>query len=200
MLIIETAAVAMGVSCFMPRPHKCRRIAAEPEVTSFKPAGVAGRSLVEIALRLDELEALRLADLEGLYHDAAAERMGVSRATFGRLIADARHKVADALLNSKMLVFKGGHIAMTKMRGFQCNKCGELFEAPHGTERPSECPACHSKSFCRVEDGGRGRGRRRRRGPGRAGGAQGRRMRGQVASLAPEAVDLPQSTQRTDGE
>ena len=175
----------------MPRPHKCRRIAAEPEVTCFKPAGAGWRSLTEITLRLDELEALRLADLEGLYHDAAAERMGVSRPTFGRLLADARHKVADALLNSKMLVFKGGHIAMTEMRRFQCNKCGELFEALYGTGRPGGCPACHSKSFCRAEDGGRGRGRCRRRGAGRAGGAQGRRMGGRVARPAPDRQDEP---------
>jgi predicted DNA-binding protein (UPF0251 family) len=71
----------------MPRPCKCRLVAAQPPVSAFKPAGVPGRELESIELGLDELEALRLADLEGLYHDAAAERMGVSRPTFGRVRA-----------------------------------------------------------------------------------------------------------------
>ena len=91
----------------MPRPCKCRLIGQQPPVSAFKPVGVPGMQLEAVELGLDELEALRLADLEGLYHDAAAERMGVSRPTFGRLIARARHKVACALLESKMLVFKG---------------------------------------------------------------------------------------------
>jgi hypothetical protein len=53
---------------------------------------------------LDELEALRLSDLEGLYQETAAERMGVSRATLGRILARARAAVADALVNGKALV------------------------------------------------------------------------------------------------
>jgi predicted DNA-binding protein (UPF0251 family) len=154
----------------MPRPHKCRRIAAPPGAACFKPAGLGRCGLEETALRLDELEALRLADLEGLYHDAAAERMGISRATFGRLIATARHKVADALLNSKMIVFKGGHITMTEMRRFQCRQCQGTFEVPHGTGRPSACPSCHSRRFGRAAAEGRGRGRCRRRGAGQSGG------------------------------
>jgi len=56
----------------MPRPHKCRQIAGPPTATAFKPLGVPGRLLDVVELRLDELEALRLADFEGLYHDAAA--------------------------------------------------------------------------------------------------------------------------------
>ena len=59
--------------------------------------------LDEVVLTLDELEALRLADLEGLYHDRAAERMGISRTTFGRILSEARKKVADALVGGKVL-------------------------------------------------------------------------------------------------
>jgi predicted DNA-binding protein (UPF0251 family) len=152
----------------MPRPHKRRRIGTEPLVEMFKPAGVPARSLEQVELRLDELEALRLADLEGLYQDAAAERMGVSRSTFGRLVAAARSKVADALLNSKGLVFKGGCVTMAQMRMFECEQCGTRFEERFGTGHPDKCPSCGSTHFCRAEDGGGGR-RRCRRG-GRAGG------------------------------
>ncbi len=52
---------------------------------------------------MDELEALRLADFEGLYHEEAAKHMDISRATFGRIIDSARHKVAEAILQGKAL-------------------------------------------------------------------------------------------------
>ena len=57
-----------------------------------------------VSLRPDELEALRLADLEGLYQDACARRMGISRTTLSRTLAEARRKVTDALINGKRLV------------------------------------------------------------------------------------------------
>jgi predicted DNA-binding protein (UPF0251 family) len=134
-----------------------------------------------VELQIDELEAVRLADLEGLYQDAAAERMGVSRATFGRLIASARQKIASALLNSKMLVFKGGRVMMHNLRTFACADCGASFQMAHGTGRPTGCPACQGKNFHRAheEHGGGGRGRGRGAGRGcchrrRAGWPEGR--------------------------
>jgi len=172
------------MSLQMARPHKCRWIAARPVSQRFKPAGVPGRGLLQITLRLDELEALRLADLEGLYHDQAAERMGVSRPTFGRLLDGARRKVADALLNAKMLVFSGGNITMAEMRRFQCNSCGAFFEVAYGGGRPAECPGCHSTNFCRANGGGgAGRGRCRRRGRGGANAAGRMRGGGPAASV-----------------
>jgi predicted DNA-binding protein (UPF0251 family) len=57
-----------------------------------------------VALRSDELEALRLADLEGLYQEACAQRMGISRTTLSRNLAEARRKVTDALINGKRLL------------------------------------------------------------------------------------------------
>ena len=94
----------------MPRPCKCRFIGRQPRAYCFKPRGIPACELQAVELGLDEVEALRLADLEGLYQEAAAERMRISRATFGRLVTQARAKVADALLNGKMLLFAGGPI------------------------------------------------------------------------------------------
>ena len=164
----------------MPRPRKCRRIAFGMVSNVFKPSGVPGRRLDEVELGFDELEAIRLADLEGLYHDEAAKDMGVSRATFGRVLEEARHKVADALVNGKMLVIIGGVVTMTSRRVFECRDCGHRFEVPYGTGRPVECPSCQSGNFCRAGDdrgwGGDGRGagqgrcrRMRRRGRGGSG-------------------------------
>ena len=87
----------------MARPVKCRLINCSPASNYFKPAGVPLRNLEEIVLGMDELEAMRLTDLEGCYQQDAAEKMGVSRQTIGNILNSAHAKVADALLNGKAL-------------------------------------------------------------------------------------------------
>lgn len=87
----------------MGRPKKCRKIDCTPSAYYFKPRGIPLINLEEISLSLDELEAVRLADLEGLYHEDAAASMNVSRATFGRILADGRGKIAEALIKGKAL-------------------------------------------------------------------------------------------------
>jgi predicted DNA-binding protein (UPF0251 family) len=87
----------------MPRPPCPRRIAYCPLVTYFKPAGIPLRDLQEIELGADELEAVRLADDEDLYNTEAAERMGVSRQTFDRIVRRARRKIAAALVHGQAL-------------------------------------------------------------------------------------------------
>jgi len=143
----------------MPRPCCPRRVGAGPAVSWFKPAGVPLEGLPEVVLALDELEALRLADLEGLYQETAAARMNVSRATFGRIVASARRKVAAALVEGHALRIEGGPVEVVEERTFACAACGATCSAPHGTPRPAECPACRGRALHRV-DGGRGRGRR----------------------------------------
>ncbi len=81
---------------------------AEPACRLFKPAGIPARNLEKVSLTVDELEALRLADYEGLYHEQAAAMMNVSRQTFGRIVSAARARVATALLENKALNIGGG--------------------------------------------------------------------------------------------
>ncbi len=69
----------------------------------FKPRGIPMTELEEVCLQMDELEALRLADSEGMYHEEAAGKMNISRATFGRILDSARHKVADAIIHGYAL-------------------------------------------------------------------------------------------------
>ncbi|HOW55289.1 MAG TPA: DUF134 domain-containing protein [Syntrophorhabdaceae bacterium] len=88
----------------MARPKKqCTCLCCKLQSDCFKPRGIPLSGLDEIHLAIDELEALRLADFEGLYHEEAARRMDISRATFGRIIDSARHKVAEAILQGKAL-------------------------------------------------------------------------------------------------
>jgi predicted DNA-binding protein (UPF0251 family) len=81
-----------------------------PPVTYYKPRGVPLATLQCVELTVDELEAIRLADSEHLYQEDAAQRMNVSRQTFGRILDAAHAKVADALVNGKALSIQGGPI------------------------------------------------------------------------------------------
>lgn len=96
----------------MPRPVNERRLFAEIQTREMKHAGVDPCNNTEVILGFDEAEALRLADLEGLYQEAAARRMGVSRPTFSRIIESARRKTADAILNGKILRIEGGEVSI----------------------------------------------------------------------------------------
>ena len=87
----------------MGRPVKCRKVCCQPAARLFKPQCASLKELEEIELGLDEIEAMRLADIEGLYHGDAASGMGVSRQTFGRILAQARKKVACALIGGNAL-------------------------------------------------------------------------------------------------
>lgn len=143
----------------MPRPCKCRRIAFAPDSFWFKPAGIPLRNLESVILTLDELEAVRLADQQGLYQEEAAKCMNISRQTFGNIIFSAHQKIAEALINQKALQIKGGTIIMPE-RQFLCDTCQHIWSMPHGTGRPAECPNCHSTAIYRHPDdcGGHGQG------------------------------------------
>ena len=100
----------------MPRPCCWRLIAGSPAAGTFKPLGIPMRDLEEVVMTLDEFEAVRLADLEGLYQERAANQMGVSRPTFSRIVDSARRKVADALVHGKALLIVGGPVRLGKHR------------------------------------------------------------------------------------
>ena len=91
----------------MARPLKERRVSRTLGECVFRPAGKPARTLLHVTLRCDEAESVRLADLEGLYQADAADRMGVSRQTFGRIVESARRKIADAIVNGKCLRIEG---------------------------------------------------------------------------------------------
>lgn len=145
----------------MPRP-KCPRFIGElPNTTFYKPRGIPLSRLETIDLSYDELEAIRLADLEGYYHEQAAEKMRISRATFGRIIEAGHNKIADALVNGKAIKIEGGVIKMTQQRVFSCNACDHSWEEPFGTGRPVVCPKCGSDLVWRI-NAGQGHGGRHR--------------------------------------
>ena len=134
----------------MPRPPKWRRISSWPGALFFKPRAVPLSRLVINVITMDEYEALRLADVDGLDQARAAEMMGVSRATFGRILECAHRKVAEALVMGKAIQIEGGNYRIDGIAVFSCVDCGRTWSVPSGGGRPSGCPNCGSKNFSRT--------------------------------------------------
>jgi predicted DNA-binding protein (UPF0251 family) len=162
----------------VPRPPIERAIGGLPRVTLFKPAGVPGRELEQLPLAVDELEAIRLVDLEGLTHEQAASAMGVSRQTVGRVLEAGRARVAEALVSGKAILIGGGQYRV-EPRQLCCRACGIVWTAVEQDEPRVSCPSCESADVGTCWDpvgrcgmgevqgesccGGRARGRGQRR-------------------------------------
>jgi len=151
----------------MTRTPKPRRIGFIPDVTYFKPTGIPLRVMEEVCISMEEAEAVRLKDFEGLDQEASATKMNVSRPTFQRVLASARQKIADALLNGKAIRIEGGNFEIA-MRRFRCIN-GHEWDLPPDTmanKIPNLCPTCNTSSIVtsQVSKLGWGSYRRRRRG------------------------------------
>ncbi len=135
----------------MVRPQKRRIVAYNPDISYFKPRGIPLIYLEEVQITVDEYEALRLSDLMDMSYEEAANKMKVSRATFGRIVRRARKTVADALINGKAIIIQGGNYRIVdKSRIFVCNNCNKKWKEPRGTGRPENCPLCNQKDFYRI--------------------------------------------------
>jgi predicted DNA-binding protein (UPF0251 family) len=136
----------------MVKPRKKRHVLYPPWMHAFGPHGHMpfgpGR---EVILTIDEYESIRLADHEDLKQEQAARKMNISRPTFTRLVDSARKKIADAMVNGKILRIKGGSYVFLKNR-LMCMSCGNIWTLDEKKGPTDECPACGSE---RIEDVGR---------------------------------------------
>ena len=87
----------------MPRPRIPRCLRFRPDVYYFKPQGIPLRELEEIVLLPDELETLKLYEIDGLEQTEAAEKMKISQPTFARTLESAQKKVAQAIIKGKAI-------------------------------------------------------------------------------------------------
>ena len=117
----------------MGRPIKWRRVSQMPEVLEFQPVGAADPAMLVNVLLIEELEAVRLKDLEGLEQEACADQMQVSRPTFQRILMNARQKIADSLVHGKGIRIEGGT--------FTRNVCAPDFE-PGNPRRQGQGAGC----------------------------------------------------------
>jgi hypothetical protein len=108
---------------------------------------------------VEEAEAIRLKDLQGLEQEEGAEKMNISRPTFQRVLASARQKMADALLNGKAIRIEGGNFEMSPRR-FRCANSHE-WEVPFDAAVQATlqlCPVCNAPSVEPLLPGGFDRG------------------------------------------
>jgi predicted DNA-binding protein (UPF0251 family) len=151
----------------MVRPRKVKIVNFEPGATYFKPRAIPLNQLEEVELTIDELETLRLSNLEKLSQADAALKMNIHQSTFQRTLTRAREKITDALVNGKAIKIHGGDYRMPggdgtgpmgsgRGRGTmggtfaagpggvcKCPSCG--YELPHVTGQPCnerKCPKC----------------------------------------------------------
>lgn len=142
------------------RPKKVKTVNYEPDVTYFKPRAVPLNKLKEIELSYEELEALRLANLEGLSQIDAAKKMDVHQTTFHRTLVRAREKATDALVHGKAIRIHGGEYKMPggdgtgpmgprgPRRGYGRGR-GPMFAGPGGK---CKCPECgHEQAHIRGQ-------------------------------------------------
>ena len=133
----------------MPRPVKLRCVSQLPVVAFFKPSGVPMQDLEQVCLSVEEVEAIRLKDTEGLDQEVCAARMCVSRPTFHRVLAAARGKLADALIHGKAMRIEGGDFGFVQNR-FRCSNDDYEWEVPFASLQRGRrvfCPVCDSEDI-----------------------------------------------------
>lgn len=126
----------------MPRPRRIRRIFHHPEINFFKPVGIPLRNLEEVIIPYEEIEALRLKNLEQMDQKKAAKKMKISQPTFNRLLISARKKITDALVNGKAIKIQGGDFKMTPQAKGRGKMGGQYAAGPGGD---CICPKCGHK-------------------------------------------------------
>ncbi len=137
----------------MARPKKNRIVSYRPNISYFKPRGIPMLDLEEVCLTIDEREAIRLADLMEMPYEEAGQQMGVSRATFGRIVQKARKIIADALINGKAINIEGGSYTLVNPdRTFACSKCNHTWNISYDAEPPQKCPLCDNKGAYEVSE------------------------------------------------
>ncbi len=155
-----------------PRQLRPRKVSNPPIVSGMKPYGfkLANNKIESIFLHLEEYEALRLCDHEGLNHLEASRLMDVSRPTLTRIYARAKQKVATALVEGRQIIIEGGKVFFDS-EWFACAHCGCFFNHPDKRTAVECCALCGSRDVSPCEDSpegfdefrGCGKGHRQRR-------------------------------------
>ena len=130
----------------MPRRKRHRFVHREPSVSVYKPAGIPAKELDEILLTVDEFEAVRLADYEGMNQREACKIMKISQPTFNRILASARNKIAQGIVEGQVLRIEGGRYVLGDgSGGLQCTDCGYRLDMER--DQRNACPTCGSSKL-----------------------------------------------------
>lgn len=134
----------------MPKPKKERKVQLPPTITYFKPQGIPMSQLEQIILNVDEYEAVRLVDYENMDQEAASKKLGISRPTCARIVAEAHKKIAEAITLGKAIRIEGGNFKLVQNR-LRCKDCGTSWKVPRKGAKANNtgldavaCPECDS--------------------------------------------------------
>jgi len=131
------------VNLCMPRRKRHRFVRGEPPVSVYKPAGIPIKELDEILITVDEFEAIRLADFEGLSQRDACAIMKISQPTFNRILSSARSKIAEGIVLGQVLRIEGGKYVLSDgSGGLLCTECGKRLDMKKDDR--NSCPKCGS--------------------------------------------------------
>ncbi len=129
---------------------KCRKLSGIPSVKGFKPLALPMDLDNAIILELDEHEALKLMDYDGMIHEEASKAMNVSRPTLSRIYDNARKKVAKAFVEGKTILIQGGAVEL-EQEAYRCSTCGFHFDDDSSVDQINpKCPQCQSKEVVHV--------------------------------------------------
>ncbi len=106
----------------MPRPMKWRKVCCLPESNKFGPLDSPAGAINYVNMTVDEYETIRLIDLEGFTQEECAKQMNVARTTVQGIYIEARKKLAESLVNGKVLLIEGGEYRLCDELG---NGCGQ---------------------------------------------------------------------------
>lgn len=134
----------------MARPRQVSKVQIPPRVKGFIPVGYYKDQSEPVQLNIEEYEAIRLLDYEGLSQVNAARIMQISRPTLTRIYERARKKVASALTEARQMVIEGGN-AIFNGNWYECEKCNSIFNNP-GEQAIMVCPLCGSGNIQYKED------------------------------------------------
>lgn len=155
-----------------PRKHRPRKVSDPPVISGMKPYGLKLPTEKKEAmfLYLEEYEALRLCDYDGMNHQDASLMMNVSRPTLTRIYIKARQKIATALVEGRQIIIEGGKVYFDS-DWFACAVCGCFFNHPDKQTDVDSCALCGSQTVspCKSspegfdEFSGCGKGHRKRK-------------------------------------
>jgi predicted DNA-binding protein (UPF0251 family) len=135
----------------MPRKPKWRRVEFVPNIQYFIPSNINKKCFEKNILKIEEIEAVRLKDIEKLEQEECAKRMKVSRQTFQRILNSSREKIADSIVNGKVIHIEGGNFTQN-ICSVKCSNCNEEWNESYENFQDILigeylCPYCNSKNI-----------------------------------------------------
>jgi len=133
----------------MPRPFKCRRVKSPPLMRGYKPFGIKQCHKESITLSFEEFESIRLVTYENKSQHEASTLMQVSRPTITRIYNKAIKKIAEAIVEGKLIEIDGGEYVLDD-DWFRCNKCYKLIQGIHNHIQCGNCSEFNNEELTNL--------------------------------------------------